>query len=646
MQRRAADVGQYLSGLLDFGLKTGSSIFNLPLDLLLDEVFLYLFVEDILTLRRVNKAFFILTHEPIIWKRFLQRMDVPLPPLRPTFRWSLSRTDYEIEQLVTQALTADDNWRRADPRLFDVRRVSTGHYRLTDMYLLPGGRYLITSCQTLDKEHFHLAVWALDHPAGPRELARIPTLAEAFRLEAKVMNLLDGEQGLIIAYVRRIFNTPQPSGISPSDYSWKHPVDVPGGFSYEAMTIYTSFTLLEQMSNPDLVMGSPEYNSLLEGMRPPFQELGKITCPYAISQLSLFELEGDKVFSALCETPGGGEIYFSNIQDPMQNSTLRVFDHFPYTGRPYKLRAFRVFPNQKDMIIIRTVTVDTESAVVEQQYIEWVDLPEYLGHVLASPKVRYAMEQKNVSNFRISDYGLPGRTQHHAEHPTFQHALGPPPPISVFVELEEPNGCEHHAIYPNQIGLLNGVEISSPADPDEKPPQPTEYSYRYEHETFQMTAHLSGEAKASVLAGSHRAILCTLDGQDKSDHPKIVKLRRYIHPEISHIEYAPDPAMGETAGPVHRGRLPMPKANVYRTFDTGDVVEELNRLGGVQAMCWDEATGRTIMAPHEGGMFHILEFSKIVAPDSRIEEWKWEKGDQLYTPHPLTMPGCVGIRME
>jgi hypothetical protein len=160
----------------------------------------------------VNKAFFILTHEPIIWKRFLQRMDIPLPPFRPTYRWALSRTDYEVEQLVIQAITADDNWRRSDPRMLDVRHVSTGPYKVTDMYLLPGGRYLITSCQTLDKEHFHLAVWALDHPSGPRELARIPTLAEAFRLEAKVMDLLPGEQGLIISYVRRIFNTPQPAG--------------------------------------------------------------------------------------------------------------------------------------------------------------------------------------------------------------------------------------------------------------------------------------------------------------------------------------------------------------------------------------------------------------------------------------------------
>jgi hypothetical protein len=107
---------------------------------------------------------------------------------------------------------------------------------------------------------------------------------------------------------------------------------VPGGFTYEAMTIYTSFTLLEQMSNPDLLMGSPEYNNLLEGIRPPFMELGKITCGYPISQLSLFECEGDKVFSALCETPGGGEIYFSNIEKPIENSTLRVYDQFAFVG--------------------------------------------------------------------------------------------------------------------------------------------------------------------------------------------------------------------------------------------------------------------------------------------------------------------------
>jgi hypothetical protein len=292
-----------------------------------------------------------------------------------------------------------------------------------------------------------------------------------------------------------------------------------------------------------------------------------------------------------------------------------------------------VFPNQKDMIIIRTVTVETEAGVAEQQLIEWIDLPEYMGHVLAGPKVRYAVEQKKVANIRISDYGLPGRTKHHVDHPTLQHALGPPPPISIYLELEDPNGCEHHAIYPNQIGLLKGVEITAPADPDARAPQPTSYSYHYGHENFQMTTHLSGDARVSVLPGSHRALLCTFDAQDKSDHPKLVKLRRYIQPQNSHMDYAHDPALGVTPGPVYR-RLPMPKSNVYCTFDTGNVVEELNGLGGVQAMCWDEATGRTIMAPHAGGIFHILEFSKIVAPDNRVEEWKREKGERLFITDP------------
>ena len=54
MRSRAAEVTQYLSSLLDFGVKAGSSLLNLPLDILLDEIFLYLFVEDILSLRRVS----------------------------------------------------------------------------------------------------------------------------------------------------------------------------------------------------------------------------------------------------------------------------------------------------------------------------------------------------------------------------------------------------------------------------------------------------------------------------------------------------------------------------------------------------------------------------------------------------------------
>ncbi|EEB93285.1 hypothetical protein MPER_08084, partial [Moniliophthora perniciosa FA553] len=80
--------------------------------LIIDEIFTYLSIEDIMRLRRVDKAFFLLTHDPLIWRRFLERLNLPIPPIRPNFRYTLEATDFEIEQLVTKAVRADDNWRK------------------------------------------------------------------------------------------------------------------------------------------------------------------------------------------------------------------------------------------------------------------------------------------------------------------------------------------------------------------------------------------------------------------------------------------------------------------------------------------------------------------------------------------------------
>ena len=93
---------------------------------------------------QVDRTFFLLTHEAVIWKRFLERMRTPIPPLRPTFRYSFQVTDFEAEQLVTRAISLEDNWRLDCPQA-KVRRVVDAHHRVLDMCLLPGGKFLVAS---------------------------------------------------------------------------------------------------------------------------------------------------------------------------------------------------------------------------------------------------------------------------------------------------------------------------------------------------------------------------------------------------------------------------------------------------------------------------------------------------------------------
>ena len=157
----------------------------------------------ILTRTQVNKRLYLLTHQPIIWRRFLIRMDFPVPPLRPTFEYTLPLTDYEIEQLVTQAITVDDNWRSPNPKIYN-RRLLNGFHKINDLCLLPGGKYLVASVMDMGCEGWYwIYLYVLDSPWGPRPVARIQTFSMAYDIQAKYVKLRPSEDGILIAYTRR-----------------------------------------------------------------------------------------------------------------------------------------------------------------------------------------------------------------------------------------------------------------------------------------------------------------------------------------------------------------------------------------------------------------------------------------------------------
>ncbi|TFK26672.1 hypothetical protein FA15DRAFT_588002 [Coprinopsis marcescibilis] len=589
----------------------GLGIQCLPLDVFLDGVFTYLYVEDILSLRQVSKPFYLLTHEPIIWRRFLNRMHLPIPPLRPSFRYSMSITDYEIEQLVIQSITVDDNWRRSNPRIMDHWHMRS-HFKVRDMFLMPGGKYLITSEQTLDGKSFYLVIYNLDHPFGPRALCRIQTFEVAHGIEAKYMELYSSETGMVIAYKRRRFLYQEPVGSAPSNYSIHDDANIDKAFTYDVVVLYVSMVSLDFLSSPDLPQESEDYLNILEGIPSPFKEVTIISTPMKVGQISMFESTDGVLFIATVIEPG--EIHFTNIRNPAQRSTLIFKDHHLHLGMPHKINALRVYPGQDNLIAIRSAS---STPGVESYFVEWHDLPKQLGHALSTARSRYTLNNKKVKRFTISDYGLPNRTKY-CDRPTFMHEHGPPPPVSIYLETYDPPGIEHHAVYPKQ------VQVSA-----ETATTPARYTYEYDHDTYQMSTHVCrAGTKATVLPGSQRAMLVLTEPGNVRDSKRVLGLRRYVHPTNTGVKYEEDPPL--YAEPVmRRGRFPMPRKGVYSTMDSGDTLDTINELGGASAVCWDESTGRTCIAPEHGQGIFILEGSKIVRPDKRFDEWK-KKQEYLF----------------
>lgn len=133
----------------------------------------------------------------------------PVISLRPTFDYSSRDTDYEIEQIVTRTISLDDNWRNPKSKVI-ARHLFETHYEVLDMAMVPGGKYLLASVKDRGNYRYYINLYILDHPNGPRAIARLPTLAKAHNLQAKYVNL-QGELGIAISFVRRRFANGAPA---------------------------------------------------------------------------------------------------------------------------------------------------------------------------------------------------------------------------------------------------------------------------------------------------------------------------------------------------------------------------------------------------------------------------------------------------
>jgi len=88
------------------------------------------------------------------------------------------------------------------------------HYKVLELKLLPGGKYLVASAKDSCSYRFFILLFCLDHPNGYHALARAPMRSRAYNIHAKYMKHDCGngpEYGIMIAYVWRSFRAGAPA---------------------------------------------------------------------------------------------------------------------------------------------------------------------------------------------------------------------------------------------------------------------------------------------------------------------------------------------------------------------------------------------------------------------------------------------------
>ncbi|ESK96147.1 hypothetical protein Moror_7288 [Moniliophthora roreri MCA 2997] len=577
---------------------------RLPIELIIDEIFTYLSIEDIMRLRRVDKAFFLLTHDPLIWRHFLERLNLPIPPIRPNFRYTLEATDFEIEQLVTKAVRADDNWRKPNPKL-SHQEVVFAFQQVLEMKLLPGGRFLVASIKDAHSYRYWLSIYCLDHPSGLEHapLARLELPSKAYNIRAKFMPW-GYQQGIMIMYSVRRAENGDYKGMDPANFTAATDMEPPFPLVYDLKILHISLESLELTSDPTVDPKSKAHKARVASLGPPCQcVFYRLDNKHPIEHPSLFEFNGHAY--ALYSERNIIRLFDLSAAKRYAMSLSRDTN---FQNLVHMIRGIRVLPDINKLLVVRTVRTSVlRSERTDLHLIEIYDIPteawalndDQLPSVNAQDRVY--IEGKNVASFHISDYPVVSRG---SDLPSLYERkdMAPLSPISIYARTFFPQGLLHYEIFPvwkdgKWDYILDAV--------------------------IPQTVHRSEPNQSHVIPGIYRSLVYTTPSDDRSGNPKLLSMRRYFNPRYAPDTYEPYKQVESLFVPVlGKERYPVPKL-LYTSFEACDPTYNSIANHGVSAITWDEGTGRVCIASQKDMKIVIMDLGKLPPPvDRRLDMWR------------------------
>jgi hypothetical protein len=281
--------------------------------------------------------------------------------------------------------------------------------------------------------------------------------------------------------------------------------------------------------------------------------------------------------------------------------------------------AFRVLPAQNEILVIRTIQAAGWDDLTEDIHvIELFPVPEpgssgVLTSAIGDPAF---IEHKFAESFEISDDYIPPSGP---EFPELYDSNACPPPISIYMKTVKPKGILHYNMYASQVVV--GFQVNAEGAADEI----KEWRYDTAWAVPQST-HYTEPLDARVIAGVHRALIYTVPGDDRTDEPNLVALRRYFNPLFPGAEY-PYPIYGDPE-PEHQvveKRYKRP-TNLFCSFDVNSPYLEYIKEQGFTAIAWDESIGRVCIATPKDMHILVLDVGKMTEvwnlQKFQVDKWK------------------------
>ncbi|KAH8100983.1 hypothetical protein BXZ70DRAFT_907128 [Cristinia sonorae] len=588
----------------------------LPADVFVDNIIIYLDVEDIIRLRMVNKVFLTITEEPSIWKRLLKRTTFPLPPLPPCSRYNLTNlTNLETERLITRAVSLDKTWRQAYPPFLDDWNVET-YFHVNSMVFVPGGRYLIASVRDQANFDFQIVVYVLDHVYGLVPIAALPTRAKAYQLEARYLSVEKAPEteeeracgpreqtrldraaaaqkkekkrvlvpGIAISFICSRPKNPADWQKIPDDYNGGFDMDIDVPFIHECFCVHVNLNDLEALVGSRMEPTSKQFRYAAINKGPPFRQLIRLRSRSTFGPTSI--CEGDD-----------GTPYFAAVKSE-QTIVLQPFDATQgaiemrlqnvIANRIHVIFGLRILPEQEQILVVRRIEPRPNHIEKPAYSLALYNIPKNNTTKVVSmdvqPEREVSFDTDELVDIQIPAHDAPLR-EDHSFRGELDREMYRGRPITIFARTLNPNGLWRLTMLPVRIQR-------PPEDPKAKlSPYFYKYSFSDSAEVFTITAPVG---KAYVLmAGAIRSIVYTISLTDISLCPKIVGLYRYTD-DVAHP--APEQMQHSRHSPVNA----MPLREL-------DLEMNGNRIA---AMAWDETIGRLCMV-NEGDMrLFVLDFGK------------------------------------
>ncbi|KAI0762233.1 hypothetical protein C8Q74DRAFT_136674 [Fomes fomentarius] len=334
----------------------------------MDEVLSHLELEDLLRVRRVNKAIYFLSHTRVNWACQCYWSDpYDLPPRAPVTdphsfvsNLHLSVSALDLERVAVRAASLRKVYARANPRPLATWSFNSDEGMISQIALLPGSEYFVAvvhhiyTVENVAQVWYKLVLYTMDTPSGARAVASTPIgerEPEKNTLEAKYMTV-NGVVGISVAFVLRYSNPSLHSSSAVMIQADLHkPVDC-----YALCALHIALDPFQRLAGSAPRPGSPEYSSFAAAFTSPSTTISEVPQDAVLSKPAIGTLYGAPyVVSSWC-ADGENHIVFKNLEGGHPSFLKILRSPNAKSRQNYVIKALRIIPGADAILAVRGYT--------------------------------------------------------------------------------------------------------------------------------------------------------------------------------------------------------------------------------------------------------------------------------------------------